>query len=126
MELREKLDAVFSKWVRLRAADYRGYVHCYTCSWIGNWRLAQCGHFVPRGNLATRFEPDNCRPQCSDCNEYHNGRFDIFEEELRDELGDHRVDELLATQGITFLRPEEWENDLFIHYSTIVKQLDIR
>lgn len=55
----------------------------------------QNGHYIKRGNHAVRWDEDNCRPQCRDCNEGHNGRFDIFEEELKEELGDKGFEMLL-------------------------------
>ena len=45
--------------------------------------------------MATRFHEDNCRPQCWECNCTLGGQENIFEEELRDEIGDERVDAVL-------------------------------
>ena len=67
---------------------------CYTCDKIFHWKELQNGHFVSRAKLATRFDPRNCRPQCSGCNLYGNGRPDIFGIKLTKEYGEGIVTEL--------------------------------
>ena len=89
------LDAEFSIFVRASRADFQGYVQCYTCPNKFHWKAMQCGHFRKRADIATRFDEDNCRPQCAHCNETLGGNLEVFEEELRDEIGDERVDALI-------------------------------
>lgn len=74
----ERLDAVFSLWVRLSNSDHAGRVTCITCGVRGSYRDFDCGHFVPRANQATRFSEKNCRPQCRYCNRDRGGRPDLF------------------------------------------------
>lgn len=90
-----KLDTAFSIFVRASRADFQGFVSCYTCPARLQWKQMQCGHFQKRGDLKTRFHEDNVRPQCPTCNMELGGQPDIFEEELRDEIGDERVDEVI-------------------------------
>lgn len=59
------LDQVFSIFIRIR--DNRKYGHCVICR---NAPIAVCFHFLPRGNLAVRWEPDNAVGACTACN-YH-------------------------------------------------------
>ena len=48
----------------------------------------QCGHYVPRGNMALRFSFDNTRVQCKSCNEFHTGNLSVFAERLdREQAG---------------------------------------
>ena len=54
----------------------------------------QCGHFVSRQYLATRWDDNNCRPQCAGCNLFGNGRLLDFEERLKKELGEETVENL--------------------------------
>ena len=65
----QDLDYVFSRIVRLQAADSLGNCECYTCNSLKHWSLQQCGHYVPRGNMALRWDFRNCRVQCKNCNE---------------------------------------------------------
>lgn len=121
--LDEKLDEIFSIFTRLRYADYRGFVHCYTCPVVSFWRELDCGHWKKRGNHAVRWDEDNVRPQCGNCNRFLDGKPETFEEELRDEIGDDRVDELevRAIKDRYLDTPEKQE--LLIHYRKLVKRL---
>jgi hypothetical protein len=48
----------------------------------------QCGHFIPRAHMFTRFSEDNTRPQCKNCNEHKDGNLIAFAEHLeRDRKG---------------------------------------
>lgn len=73
-----KLDTIFSKYIRL--SNYKeGYIECVTCktkkrsiSDIHN------GHFMSRRYYPTRWDEDNCKPQCASCNTYNQGRQYLF------------------------------------------------
>ena len=54
-----------------------------------------CGHFIRRQHSSVRFDENNCRPQCPTCNRDNDGMEEAFDENLRDELGDEAVEELL-------------------------------
>lgn len=117
----DKLDTVFSIFVRTRFADWKGEVECYTCPARGHWKEFDCGHWRKRQYLTTRWLADNCRPQCKDCNQYANGRPDTFEAELRDELGDARVEEIIELSHKQFEHNEQWIIDRVTHYKNIVR-----
>jgi hypothetical protein len=123
MDIVEKLDEIFSIFTRLRFADYRGMVHCYTCPWFGYWKECDCGHWIKRSNHAVRWNKDNARPQCKSCNEFEDGKPEVFEQELREEIGDEAVDELevIAIKD-RYLSKQEMEEQL-IHYRSLVKEI---
>lgn len=79
------LDIIFSRYIRLKDADSRGYVSCYTCGNIGHWKDYDCGHFIPRGNMYTRFSESNCRPQCRSCNQAKDGNLTEFARHLEND-----------------------------------------
>lgn len=84
----DDLDAIFSQIVRLSHADEKGMVECYTCGVKGNWKHMQCGHFIPRIHMFTRFSEDNCKPCCKMCNEGKGGNLVAFAQHLeRDRPG---------------------------------------
>lgn len=83
--LKKKLDDVFSKYVRQKHADSQGISRCFTCGARMEWKLIQCGHFVSRSYLATRFDENNCRPQCVGCNVFGGGRLAVFATRLEEE-----------------------------------------
>lgn len=48
-------------------------VACVTCGRVKPWAEMQCGHFVSRVHLGTRWHEKNCAPQCSTCNVLKRG-----------------------------------------------------
>ena len=121
--LEDRLDAIFSLYVRLRYADHAGYVACYTCTRRFMWSEVDCGHWKPRANHGTRWEDDNCAAQCSECNRVFGGRPETFEENLRDDLGDARVARLetLASDSVHF--SDEELKEKLIHYTRLVAEM---
>lgn len=81
----EDLDFIFSQYIRLKYADKDGIVECFTSGKKFHWTKIQCGHFIPRGNLATRWLEQNCRPQSEYDNCFLNGKLDVFESKLEEE-----------------------------------------
>jgi len=71
--LTEKLDEVFSQYIRLKYADANGYCRCISCGKVHHWKQIQNGHYMSRRHLATRWSEDNCRPQCVACNIFNQG-----------------------------------------------------
>jgi hypothetical protein len=83
--LTDDLDIIFSQLIRMKEADEHGMVKCFTCDKIKHWKQMQCGHFVKRGHMPTRFSEKNCRPQCKTCNEHKDGNEEVFAERLEAE-----------------------------------------
>lgn len=54
----------------------------------------QCGHFVRRQHLATRWDENNCRPQDYGCNVGQGGNYDVFALKLLKEIGEEGLEEL--------------------------------
>ena len=88
---KKELDRVFSLYVRKIYPKV-----CYTCGKQAE-RL-QCGHYISRQYLATRWSIENCRPQCWGCNGYGKGQPLIFEEKLKAEYGNDFVEKLKASR----------------------------
>ena len=84
------LDSVFSMWIRKRDGDI-----CFFC---GERKATDCFHFIPRGKLATRWEPDNCVASCSRCNsaEQQSRKDPMWREYHIEAVGEARVKELEA------------------------------
>ena len=105
-KLKKELDAVFSKYIR---AKYPAI--CYTCKATN--KTLQCGHFVSRQYLATRWEELNAKPQCVGCNLFGNGMPLDFEENLKKELGEQVVEELKQRRHqILKLTPAWYEEEI--------------
>lgn len=72
--LKRQADKVFSDWIRQSSANqYSGLNSCRTCNAVHHWKELQCGHFISRVHLATRWDERNCAPQCYACNVLRRG-----------------------------------------------------
>ena len=65
--LRDRLDTVFSKYIRLRDAMPSGTFRCISCGKIKTLDQADCGHYFSRTHMSTRFDEDNCNAECRYC-----------------------------------------------------------
>lgn len=62
-----KLDKVYSKYIRLRDAMPGGMTRCISCGKIKPFDKMDCGHFFSRTHMSTRFDEDNTHSECSFC-----------------------------------------------------------
>lgn len=91
-KLRDKLDAIFSKYIRLKYSDKNGYCRCISCGKVFPWNEIQNGHYMSRRYMSTRFSEDNCRPQCVACNIFNQGNIQMYRRALIKQIGEQRVD----------------------------------
>jgi len=112
-QLKKKLDQVFSLYIRHKY-EKDGLVSCYTCSVRKPVKEMQNGHWIPRNNLATRFDEENCRPQCVGCNMFNKGRPDVFAVNLMNEGID--IKKLQQSRYKIFKVSSEWYKDKIIYY----------
>ncbi len=85
----KKLDAIFSEYIRLRTANANGFVECVTCGKQDHWRSMDCGHFISRKFMSTRWHEDNCQVQCKSCNVFRYGEQYKYSLWLGAEKSDH-------------------------------------
>lgn len=112
-QLKKDLDAIFSKYIRQKYP-----AECYTCNKRDT--PLQCGHFVSRQYLATRWDENNCRPQCVGCNIYGHGKPLDFEERLKRELGADFVETMKATRHQILKLDRSWYQERIDYYKTIM------
>lgn len=123
-KLREKLDEVFSKYIRLKHSDNNGYCRCISCGKIVFWKQIQNGHYMSRRYLSTRFSEDNCRPQCVSCNMFNQGNIQMYRRGLISEIGEQRVDLVEARARQETAKYSEFEYiELIKYYSKEVMRL---
>lgn len=119
------LDRVFSEYVRLRDADKSGYVRCISCGKIIHWKESDCGHYVNRKHLSTRWNERNCNGQCRACNRFDEGNMLGYTKGLVRKYGDGILNELDMLKHQES-RMSEFEGKLLIkHYKDKVKDLKI-
>jgi hypothetical protein len=117
------LDAVVSKYIRLKYSDSNGQCKCFTCDNTKHWTLQQAGHFIPRGNMFLRFDVDrNLRPQCEHCNCMLHGNIAEYQRQL--ELQQVGVTDILYEEARII---HKWDRSelkaLIVFYSSKVKQM---
>ncbi len=84
-ELMVDLDRVVSRYVRLAAMGLDHKCECFTCNVRKDWQKIQCGHFIPRAHISTRWELANLRCQCGECNTQKYGNIEVFKIRLEEE-----------------------------------------
>jgi hypothetical protein len=94
--LKKKLDQVFSQYVRYKAAGPQGFACCVSCGAVKMWKELQCGHYVSRIYLATRWHEKNCAPQCGACNVLRRGNYAEYTAYMLRKYGAEVIDELIA------------------------------
>ena len=114
-QMKKKVDNVFSKYIRYKAADANGYADCYTCGQSLHVTELHCGHFASRKYMAVRWEPDNVAPQCYACNIHGHGEQWLFGRNI-DLQKPGRAAEIMqrAKQGRSYKVGEL--RDLYEHY----------
>lgn len=80
--LKKDADLLFSRVIRLRAADDRGMLHCFICNAHIHYTAAQAMHYTHREDSSLRLHPKNVRPGCKKCNEYLDGNLILYAEKL--------------------------------------------
>ena len=89
-QLKKELDKLFSRFVRLSGKD-----ECYTCGLKRPRLELQAGHFISRQYNATRYDLDNVKNQCVNCNIWRRGNTAFYADNLLKELGRDRFDALI-------------------------------
>mgnify|MGYP000753767064 CR=1 FL=1 len=54
-KLKNRLDVVFAKYIRLRDVMPNGMFRCISCGNILPFDESDCGHYINRQHMATRF-----------------------------------------------------------------------
>lgn len=121
-QLKHILDGLFSKYIRLKY-QRNGQIYCYTCGKHLEFSQAQCGHFIPRNILITRWDERNCRPQCVGCNVFGGGKPLDFEESLKNELGSKVVEEMKESRHKIFKVDSIWYEFEIEKYKALVLEL---
>lgn len=85
------LDTVVSEICRRYGADKNGYNTCYTCGARYHWKDMDCGHYIKRRFLNTRWDFKNVNPQCRYCNRTLGGNYGVYEPKIKKELGEDEV-----------------------------------
>ena len=119
---KNKLDRIFSKFIRLRDSK-NGIGRCITCGKLINWTKAHCGHFMPRTRLATRFNEQNCNLQCPRCNTFSEGEHYIYGKMLNQKYGLGTADKLYVASKVVVKFTQFDYEKMFEYYSQKVAEI---
>jgi 5-methylcytosine-specific restriction endonuclease McrA len=122
----DKLDKVFSEYIRKRdSKEYGGrYFRCISCGKVKPFEQMDCGHYIPRANMATRFDEDNCHGECVECNRMSVTHIVGFRQNLVKKIGYEAV-ERLEQKKHTIQKYSKTEiSELIKYYKTKIKELD--
>lgn len=86
----------FSEYIRVRYSDFDGYVACFTCGMVKQWKEMHAGHFIHGNTKRTYFDEANVHPQCRSCNFYKDGARDLYALKLIEKYGDGIIQDLHA------------------------------
>lgn len=67
-KIKKKAWDIYSKYIRIMAANPDGLVDCVTCGKFYHWKKIQAGHFVSGRSARILFADKNVHPQCYACN----------------------------------------------------------
>lgn len=116
-DLKKKLDAVFSRYIRLRdMLPGTTVFRCISCGMIKPITQADCGHYLNRQHMSTRFSEINCNAQCRSCNRFDEGNMSGYRRGLVKKYGEQRV-ALLESQKNDTRKYTSFEYEALIaHY----------
>ena len=122
----EKLDSIFSQYIRLRDSKIYGFrmFRCISCGIVLPFVEADCGHFIKRSHMATRFDEDNCHAQCISCNRFRGGNYDKFRENLEKKIGKEGVEELLRKKHTIVKLSKSDIEDMIKYYRDKIKEFE--
>ena len=118
-----KLDRVFSQYIRLRDMMAGGYFRCISCGKLLPIKYADCGHYINRKHMSTRFSEVNCNAQCKSCNRFDEGNIQGYRRGLVAKYGEEKV-LLLEAQKYEVRKYSDFEYDALIeHYQKEIKKI---
>ena len=124
-KLKKELDKWFSLYIRLRDATDEGLAQCFTCGKVAHYKSGgmQNGHFQSRSFLSTRFDEENCQPQCVACNMFRQGEQYKFALNLDAKYGEGKAEELQFLAKIILKVTRADYEDKIGYYKAAVEKL---
>ena len=122
-DLKAKLDKEFSLFIRLRDTMPSGFFRCISCGQIKPYEQADCGHYINRQHMSTRYDEMNCNAQCRKCNRFMEGNIQGYRQGLIAKYGEQRVLLLEAKKNQTRKYSDFEYRELIKYYNALWKKL---
>lgn len=124
VDYKQRLDRVFSRYIRLRDALPGEVFKCISCGQIKPLEQADCGHYYSRRHMNTRYDEENCHAQCRHCNRMLYGNMNAYHDGLVEKLGQFKFD-LLNLKHTQTKQWTDWElKELIKHYEVKIRELE--
>ena len=117
------LDRWFSRYIR-RRDTIKGYGKCCSCGRFITFENSDCGHFISRDRIATRWDHRNAHAQCQNCNRFRSGEQHKHGMHIREIYGQEVVDELLWKSKFPKRYLDHEIKSLTEHYKKMVKEME--
>lgn len=119
----DKLDRIFSQYIRLRDVMPNGYFRCISCGKVKPYEQSDCGHFFSRRHMATRFDEDNCNSECKGCNRFSADHLIGYQVNLIRKIGQDRYERLVWKHNSTKKWCDFELKELIKYYKALVDKL---
>lgn len=124
MNYKAKLDRVFSQYIRLRDMMDGRVFRCISCGQIKPIEQGDCGHYINRQHMSTRYSEMNCNCQCRRCNRFDEGNVQGYRLGLVAKYGEARV-AMLEAQKYQLRQIGDFEYKAMItFYQKEIKKLE--
>jgi len=88
-----ELDAVFSRYIRKRDTK-DGVIKCFICGAKMSFSEAQCGHWIDRDQMPTRYDEMNCHAICEECNCFDTEHHFKYSDAMLEEYGESEINRI--------------------------------
>ena len=100
-----------------------GYFQCTSCGKIKPFEQADCGHYINRQHMNTRFDEMNCNAQCRHCNRFMEGNIQDYRRRLVSKYGERSVLLLEAKKNVSRQFSDFQLEEMITHYKEEAKKL---
>lgn len=80
----QDLDSCFSTLIRIKAANSQGRSSCFICGKEYHYKQLCNNHYIQRSVIALRWEENNCKSGCYDCNNRHEVDTEPFTKKMEE------------------------------------------
>jgi len=120
-DYKKELDEVFAEYIRLRDSNGDTF-RCISCGQVKPMSQCQCGHYVGRVHMATRYHEKNNNGQCVGCNIFKSGNVLEYRFGLIEKYGEEVVNQLEGMRNDQRQIKEPEYKELIAYYKEKVKQ----
>ena len=121
-KLVQKLDQVFSVYIRLSVADKDWYITCPLCEARVHWTKAQNMHFIKRSVYKYRRDEKNCHAGCMRCNVILHGNYIVYTRRMQRKYWEILVDEMINDRQICKIATSSLQ-EMIEKYQVLVDEL---